>query len=378
SEKNWEAVGGGQAESEKKYFFINVCHRVLQEGKARSCPEDAAVCAVDKNGSKNLGKFVSSPTKEKGHIQLSYSDGDDCGSDKKITTNITLVCRPGDLESAPVLRTTGPDGCFYEFEWHTAAACVLSKTEGENCTVFDAQAGFSFDLSLLTKKNGAYKVGTENDKKSWNLGLNNTKLSYYDGMIKLSYRDGTPYNNEKHTPRATLITFLCDRDAGVGFPEYQDNSTYNFRWYTSYACPEEPLECMVTDPSKMEQYDLSSLVKFEGGSGGNWYAMENSRERVSRRKYYINVCRPLNPVRGCDRYASVCQMRYEIKEGSLAETVSISNLGVAKTGPVVEESGSLVLEYVNGSACTTSDGRLTTYSTRIHLVCGRENLVSAV
>lgn len=65
-------------------------------------------------------------------------------------------------------------------------------------------------------------------------------------------------------------------------------------------------------------------------------------------------------------------------QGSLAETVSISNLGVAKTGPVVEESGSLLLEYVNGSACTTSDGRLTTYSTRIHLVCGRGRLVSAV
>jgi hypothetical protein len=59
------------------------------------------------------------------------------------------------------------------------------------------------------------------DKKSWNLGLSNAKLSYYDGMIQLSYKDGTPYNNEKHTPRATLITFLCDRDAGVGFPEYQ-------------------------------------------------------------------------------------------------------------------------------------------------------------
>lgn len=49
----------------------------------------------DKNGSKNLGKFVSSPTKEKGHIQLSYSDGDSCDNDKKITTNITLVCKPG-------------------------------------------------------------------------------------------------------------------------------------------------------------------------------------------------------------------------------------------------------------------------------------------
>lgn len=44
---------------------------------------------------------------------------------------------------------------------------------------------------------------------------------------------------------------------------------------------------------------------------------------------------------------------------------------------MVEESGSLLLEYVNGSACTTSDGKLTTYSTRIHLVCGRGNKVGA-
>lgn len=71
-------------------------------------------------------------------------------------------------------------------------------------------------------------------------------------------------------------------------------------------------------------------------------------------------------------------LTHTVLQGSLAETVSISNLGVAKTGPVVEESGSLLLEYVNGSACTTSDGRLTTYSTRIHLVCGRGSLVSAV
>nr|2KVA_A Chain A, Cation-independent mannose-6-phosphate receptor [Bos taurus]2KVB_A Chain A, Cation-independent mannose-6-phosphate receptor [Bos taurus] len=147
-----------------------------------------------------------------------------------------------------------------------AEAEFLSRTEGDNCTVFDSQAGFSFDLTPLTKKD-AYKVETDkyefhinvcgpvsvgacppdsgacqvsrSDRKSWNLGRSNAKLSYYDGMIQLTYRDGTPYNNEKRTPRATLITFLCDRDAGVGFPEYQeeDNSTYNFRWYTSYACP---------------------------------------------------------------------------------------------------------------------------------------------
>lgn len=55
--------------------------------------------------------------------------------------------------------------------------------------------------------------------------------------------------------------------------------------------------------------------------------------------------------------------------------VSISNLGVAKTGPTVEDSGSLLLEYVNGSACTTSYGRRTNYTTRIHLVCSRGSLV---
>ncbi|KAF6114200.1 insulin like growth factor 2 receptor [Phyllostomus discolor] len=403
AERNWEAVDSSQKGTEKKHFFINICRRLLREGRARGCPEDAAACSVVKNEVKSLGKFISSPTKQKGSIQLSYSDGDDCGDNKKIQTNITLVCKPGDLESAPVLRAAREDGCFYEFEWHTAAACVLSRTEGDNCTVLDAQAGFSFDLSPLTKKDG-YKVETEqydfyinvcaplspgpcppgtgacqvskSDNKAWNLGQSNAKLSYYDGMIQLNYKDGTPYNNAKHTPRATLITFLCDRDAGVGVPEYQEegNSAYNFRWYTSYACPEEPLECVVTDPSTMEQYDLSRLAKSEGGHDGNWYALDSAGPHSTWRKYYINVCRPLSPVPGCDRYASACQMKYEKNQGSFFEVVSISNLGVATAGPSVEESGSLLLEYVNGSACTTSDGLQTTYTTRIHLICSRGSL----
>lgn len=45
-EQNWEAVDGSQRETEKKHFFINICHRVLQEGPARGCPEDAAACSV--------------------------------------------------------------------------------------------------------------------------------------------------------------------------------------------------------------------------------------------------------------------------------------------------------------------------------------------
>lgn len=53
---------------------------------------------LDKNGNKNLGRFISSPTREKGHIHLFYSDGDECGGGQKIVTNITLMCKPGTNE----------------------------------------------------------------------------------------------------------------------------------------------------------------------------------------------------------------------------------------------------------------------------------------
>lgn len=45
----------------------------------------------------------------------------------------------GDLESAPILMAERE--CSYAFDWYTAAACVLSKTEGDDCQVSDPQAG---------------------------------------------------------------------------------------------------------------------------------------------------------------------------------------------------------------------------------------------
>lgn len=39
--------------------------------------------------------------------------------------------------------------------------------------------------------------------------------------------------------------------------QVEDDYTYNFHWYTSYACPERPHECLVTDPVTLDQYDLS-------------------------------------------------------------------------------------------------------------------------
>ena len=56
---------------------------------------------------------------------------------------------------------------------------------------------------------------------SWSLGQADDRLSYYNGVIQLAYHNGSQYNTQDHILRSTLISFLCDPDAGVGAPEFQ-------------------------------------------------------------------------------------------------------------------------------------------------------------
>ncbi|XP_032398409.1 cation-independent mannose-6-phosphate receptor isoform X1 [Etheostoma spectabile] len=398
---NWEVVDAKSPKPDSR-FYLNVCHKVLQTGAAAGCPLNASICAVDKtHGAISLGSFLSAPQRTKigNDIRLVYTDGSFCINKKtRIQTILTLKCKPGDLESAPVLRSVSSDGCVYELEWYTAAACVLSKIQGDDCKVEDPQAGFSFDLSPLSKAEGGfYNLTSGNydyyinvcgavktascpeksgacqvEKSSWSLGEANSRLSYYDGLIQLTYSNGSQYNNKEHTLRSTLISFLCDPEAGAGKPEFQveDKYTYNFRWYTSYACPERPHECLVTDPDTLEQYDLSSLSR--STSSSNWQAMDLS-DTSNLKKYYINICRPVNAVPGCDRHASICQMKYISDQGSPKEVVSVSNMGISKRGPIIEGRGRLLLEFTDGSVCI-SDGQKLTYTTRIHLVCSKGTL----
>ncbi|KAL6096173.1 igf2r [Pungitius sinensis] len=395
---NWEVVDAKSPNPDLR-FYLNVCHKVIQTGAAVGCPVNSSICAVGKdNGMISLGSFLSSPQKTKTgqDIRLVYTDGSFCMNKKtRIQTVLILKCKPGDLESAPVLRSISSDECVYELEWYTAAACVLSKTQGDDCKVEDPQAGFSFDLSPLSKANGSfYNLTSDNydyyinvcgpvkaascpekagicqvQTSSWSLGEANSRLSYYDGLIQLTYNNGSKYNNVKHTLRSSVISFLCDPEAGAGYPEFQveDNFTYNFRWYTSYACPERPHECLVTDPKTLEQYDLSSLSR--SSSITNWQVMDLS-DTLNLKKYYFNICRPLNAVPGCDRQASVCQMKYISAQGSPKEVVSVSNMGISKRGPIIEERDRLRMEFTDGSACE-SDGQKLTYTTLIHLVCSR-------
>ncbi|KAB5540056.1 hypothetical protein PHYPO_G00096970 [Pangasianodon hypophthalmus] len=403
AQQNWVAVDANVPETGKKLYYVNVCNKIIKENATASCPEDAAVCAVGKGKFRSLGKFLSSPQKDLmgKDLRLIYSDGDECRKNTKIKSIITLKCKPGDMDSAPIMRSVSGDGCVYEFEWQTAAACVLTRTKGDDCKVENSTAGISFDLTPLRKADGGY-YNVSNDKydyfinvcgsvkaancpeksgacqvdkstktNSWNLGEFSSSLSYYDGMVELDYKNGSRYNNKQHTQRSTHISFLCDREAGLGKPEFQaeDEYTYNFRWYTSYACPERPWECVVTDPVTLQQFDLSSLSRSSGSA--NWEAMDTK----SMRMYYINVCRPLRPVPGCDRLASVCQIKYESAQEIPSEKVTISNLGVATKGPVFLEDNQLMLEYTNGSVCEM-DGKMSTYTTRIHFVCSK-GLVSS-
>ena len=51
------------------------------------------------------------------------------------------ICFLGDLQSGPIFLDSSVDGCVYRFEWHTAAACPLSRTTGTQCHVSDVAAG---------------------------------------------------------------------------------------------------------------------------------------------------------------------------------------------------------------------------------------------
>ena len=52
----------------------------------------------------------------------------------------TMFCT-GDLDSAPVLVRIASNEKLYEFEWHTAAACIQASVVGTDCRVFDADLG---------------------------------------------------------------------------------------------------------------------------------------------------------------------------------------------------------------------------------------------
>nr|XP_006818196.1 PREDICTED: cation-independent mannose-6-phosphate receptor-like [Saccoglossus kowalevskii] len=398
---NWEAL---QHDESDERYFLNVCGDILSSDPfTTNCPPGSAGCKIGTDtGAQSLGKYSSSLIIEGGNLKLTYSEGSPCvdtDSSIHMETTITFVCSPGDLESGPTLIRKNK--CLYEFEWHTAAACPLGKRKGDHCKVVDDEAGFSFDLSNLKKEDnykvtysmydyyinvckevtgtgatncdgtaGACQKQTTGDN-AWITGLPSSELEYYDGVIRLTYSNGDPYRttNNGQINRQTQIAFLCKPDAGNGTPEFigEGNYTYSFRWYTKYACPQIPIECTVTDPDTHKQYDLSSLSKAEEDE--NWSVIDP----YTIQKYYINVCRSINPVAGCSTYAAACQTQIN---SQFKEVIGIPNMGIASSRPTIESSESILLEYTDGQDCTDVDNKIVKTAIRIHFICTPGNLES--
>ncbi|KAL8573519.1 hypothetical protein ACOMHN_047790 [Nucella lapillus] len=405
---NWLALSA-QTGDQGYQYFINVCRDVLHVGGAQNCPAGAAICRKDSSKSVSLGSYTKGvqydPVTQKIYINYTMAHSSDHECPGTINSIVSFICKPGDLESGPTLVHKSADECVYRFDWYTASACPMTHQRGRDCHVVDTQAGFSFDLSSLMKKTGdGYKVShgeydfyinvcgkiggehcrdpphsnaavcqvKKDGSGEFKTGTPNQNLEYFNGVLNLTYTDGEPYHDDNSTPRKTEIVFVCDMEAGAGHPEFlvEQNQIYSFKWMTAYACPAQPIECVVQDESG-KQYDLSSLTKSTAGQ--NWVVLDDS-DVSKRRKFYINVCRPLAPIygltsaNGCNLNAAVCETM--LTGGQ--ENVLVANLGQAKGGPKVKVGRDhyLSLEYTDGSACPDG-GHGARYNTTVHFLCSQ-------
>ncbi|XP_076077705.1 cation-independent mannose-6-phosphate receptor-like [Mytilus galloprovincialis] len=406
---NWEVLDVDR-NNKKNRYFINMCNDLLLTGDAARCHPDTSVCLIDdKSNVHNLGSYTQNPAYDNSTgtdlLQITFTNGDPCqAGNKKKKSIVTFVCKPGDLESGPVFIRSSLDECIYEFEWYTASACIQLHSTGDQCRVFDKQAGINFDLSKLTKPSkdyynvttdkyfylmnvcdkvdgvqscgttsnpGVCQVSKASNGNSFNIGQTTGKLNYYDGMINLTYTNGDAYHVTPVHNRTTEIAFLCDRGAGIGHPEFIEEKDYyyNFKWFTSYACPNPPIECTVTDSLSNKQYDLSSLSK--SGDQGNWEILDDHNPN-HKTKYYINVCRPVNQVgigKGCATFAAACQSKFD-QNGLEVIDASYADRGEITKGPQIEGNGRLYLQYKTQSKlCTEDNGQKSPFITTIHFVC---------
>lgn len=377
--------------------LINICEDLGAMDEAKECGPGSSVCVKRSNGKTSIyGRQPSKFVYDKSTKTASMSfEGGPCWNNKTSRSVIYFICTPGDVNRSPVLVREVESECLLEFEWHTAYACPLTTMVGEDCRIYNDVLGFELDLNpLRTQKpyeveHAGYRIflnvcgnlqgtpcnaGGANPNVSvcqvsmtsgrfWSLGQANSRLNYIDGLLNLTYVNGTPYNDPAKTPRSSIIAFICDYNAGVGRPEFLDEAdrTYAFLWYTSYACaPSYFVGCVYRNPRTNVTYDLSRLNRVN--PLGDWIAEEDEVDYTV--KAYVSVCRPLKRAPpGCSPRAAACIV-HSYRNGT--DRVVVANAGQARHAPR-NISGLLSLEYDQGDPCPWKKNA--TYSTLIHFMC---------
>ena len=383
-----------------KTINLNVCDKLHANNQTlcSSNVSDSAACIFDTqtNSSLDLGKFVSPPSfnYDTKTVELIYKNGTNVNG-TSITSKIIFHCYPGNLQLSPTLVYIDHENHVYEFEWKTAAACPLHSVFGNNCTVYDTVLDTTFDLTSFkdeqyyTIKNGKYqfqlnvcgeiqnsnctsKNVLNNPKNNsvaicqiengstrmWSLGKANSALSYWNGMINLTYTEGSHYNDPDKTQRKSTIMFLCDPTMDKGIPEFigESNHSYVFRWYTSLACPKLPksIDCFWKNETHL--IDLSAF----SSTTSNHFAF------TGKSFYFINVCRQLNSMYDNGFFkVEKCGLNSAICKKPSQENI-YTNLGEV-TGPLFkDDSGNINLIYRNGSPC---NGTLKRIQTNIQFIC---------
>ncbi|KAG0412944.1 hypothetical protein HPB47_009913, partial [Ixodes persulcatus] len=388
----WTAFGAPDGDRSRT-FYINVCTEISVTEAVVGCNKGSTVYGAGQATS--YGTHPAKPVYDKSSKVVTVTSfGDTCENGKKYRSIISFVCKPGAVTTSPELVREVKSECLLEFEWHTAVACPRRTKIGTNCKVSNEQLGFELDLSPLNslkpyeveykgykyylnvcgnltgtpcnvnnQEAGICQMSIANGR-AWVLGQANSNLTYIDGMVNLTYVNGTPYNDRAKTPRSSSVVFLCDYDAGIGRPEFLDeaNRTYSFVWYTSYACPPSYFTgCVYRDPETNLTYDLSRLNQVN--SGGDWFVEE--KEMGLTRRFHLSVCRPLRraPL-GCSSRAAACVVN-SYDNGT--EVVAVGNAGQARHSPI-RVSGTISLEYDMGEPCVLF-GKNTNYTTVMHFLC---------
>jgi len=296
---------------------------------------------------------------------------DQCKGVYERSTRIDFICPKDGMEKQLHFVGESDLDCTYYFIWETPAACPVHIITGKNCVVTDPFTGMSLDMSPLkargpyTITDGEYKyslgvcgaaVACGDDSTAGacqtkpldssfvptNLGVATSELHFEDSQLTLKYTGGKACHGQSFK-RTTIILFICDKRAGYGVPEFDeelDNCAYVFRWRTELACLPQ-LDCKAVDGVRSLEYDLSSLVNNER----NWVATD--QHDGGKFQFWLNLCRPLVPEPAqtgwsCGPFAAGCQLASENRYYELG----------FPAGPRVDPgSGDLYVKLEGGQLC---------------------------
>ena len=353
-------------EHNKKYV-LNVCRSVVHS-KSSPCPFNAGACIIDKDHKeqpKNIGEVGDGPFLENGVLKLLYKDGEKCNDTHNYETVIIFKCNANEL--FPQLITE--ENCRFIFSWSSPSACPIEiKKEPEiegNCTVQNPHSNYVFDLTSL-RNEGGYTVQhplndqitfnvcgklknspcsdsgacayNDSKQKYINVGIANSNLQFHHGAIFLEYKNGDFCNNS--TRWSILISFVCPAEDSPKRPVLiqtnTDSCTFYISWFIELAC-ERRLDCTV----KTNNFNLNfnPLIKHNGN-------YEITNQNNPSQKFYLNVCRSLNPIMevNCKPGSSACL--YDKNSGEEPKS-----LGHPLNSPQYIDKVGAVFLYTHGGTC---------------------------